>query len=183
MHKPTPEQDAIIDAAVQTSESILVNALAGAAKTTTLEMICNALPPQPILSLAFNKRIADEMAKRLPGHVQARTLNSVGHRVWMQTCTGRVTLDTKKSYNLLKQKIDALPRQDRTDAYEAFGDMMKALGKAKMRGYVPDGKYPNAERLITSDEFWDSIEREIQAFSEFEQFIVNDALTESIRLA
>ena len=182
-HNPTPEQQAIIDAAVQTNESILVNALAGAAKTTTLEMICHALPVQPILSLAFNKRIADEMAKRLPGHVQARTLNSVGHRVWMQTCTGRVSLDTKKSYNILKQKVDALPRIDRTDAYDAFGDLMKAMSKAKMRGYVPDGKYPNAERLITSDEFWDSIEREIQAFSEFEQSIVNDALTESIRLA
>lgn len=182
-HKPTPEQDAIIQLAVNSSESILVNALAGAAKTTTLEMICNALPPQPILSLAFNKRIADEMAKRLPGHVQARTLNSVGHRVWMQTCTGRVSLDTKKTYNILKQKIDALPRADRTDAYEAFGDLMKAIGKAKVKGYIPDGKYPNAERLTSSEAFWEAIEREIQAFSDFEQGLVNDALTESIRLA
>lgn len=183
MHKPTPEQQAIINAAVQTSDSILVNALAGAAKTTTLEMICHALPVQPILSLAFNKRIADEMAKRLPGHVQARTLNSVGHRVWMQTCTGRISLDTKKTYNILKGKIDTLPRDDRTDAYEAFGDVMKAVGKAKMRGYIPNGKYPNAERLITSEGFWDSISYDLQAFSDFEQGLVNDTLTESIRLA
>lgn len=182
-HKPTPEQQAIIDAATQTSDSILVNALAGAAKTTTLEMICHALPVQPILSLAFNKRIADEMAKRLPGHVQARTLNSVGHRVWMQTCTGRISLDTKKTYNVLKQKVDALSRADRTDAYESFGDIMKAVGKAKMRGYIPNGKFPNAERLITSEEFWDSIAYDLYQFSEFEQSLVNETLTESIRLA
>ena len=68
MPPPTPEQQAIIDAACGTSDNILVNALAGAAKTTTLEMICKALPVQPILSLAFNKRIAQEMEKRLPGH-------------------------------------------------------------------------------------------------------------------
>ena len=68
---PTPEQAAIIEAARTTSDNILVNALAGSAKTTTLEMVCNAITGIPILSLAFNKRIADEMKKRLPGHVEA----------------------------------------------------------------------------------------------------------------
>lgn len=183
MHNPTPEQQAIIEAALSTKDSILVNALAGAAKTTTLEMICHALPVQPILSLAFNKRIADEMAKRLPGHVQARTLNSVGHRVWMQTCTGRVSLDVKKTYGILKTKVDSLSRSDRTDAYEVFGDMMKAVGKAKMKGYVPDGKYPNATRLTTQSAFWDTLDLEGYSFSSFEQSIIDDTLTESIRLA
>ena len=80
--KPTEEQQLIIDAACNTQDSIIINALAGAAKTTTLELICKALPVMPILSLAFNKRIADEMSKRLPGHVKCQTLNSLGHRVW-----------------------------------------------------------------------------------------------------
>src|SRR6266550_6959076 len=80
---PTPEQDLIVQAALTTKENILINALAGAAKTTTLELICKALPVQPILSLAFNKRIATEMTKRLPGHVACHTLNAIGHRVWM----------------------------------------------------------------------------------------------------
>lgn len=180
MHNPTAEQQAIIDAAKNTSESILVNALAGAAKTTTLEMICHALPVQPILSLAFNKRIADEMAKRLPGHVQARTLNSVGHRVWMQTCTGRVSLETKKTYNILKARIDALDRRDRSDAYAAFGDIMKCVGKAKMKGYIPNGKYPHAVRLTKVEEFWDSMDYDM---SDFERSLVDEVLTESIRLA
>ncbi len=35
---PTPEQQAIIDAACKTQDSILVNALAGAAKTSTLDL-------------------------------------------------------------------------------------------------------------------------------------------------
>jgi F-box protein 18 (helicase) len=79
---PTPEQAAIIEAARDTKENLLINALAGAAKTSTLVMIAQALPVGPILSLAFNKRIAEEMKKRLPGHVDCRTLNAIGHRVW-----------------------------------------------------------------------------------------------------
>jgi DNA helicase II / ATP-dependent DNA helicase PcrA len=180
-HTPTPEQQAIIDAACRTSDSLLVNALAGAAKTTTLEMICHALPVQPILSLAFNKRIADEMAKRLPGHVQARTLNSVGHRVWMSACTGRIQLDKDKTYNLLKAKIEELTdRRDKRDAYDSFADMKRVIGQAKMKGYIPDGKYPNATRLTSSQDFWEGLDYEM---SPFEQGIINDTLTESIRLA
>src|SRR6185369_16497722 len=103
---PTPEQQAIIDAAVKTQDSLLINALAGAAKTTTLELICKALPVQPILSLAFNKRIQEEMTARLPGHVKCATLNSVGHRVWGQTCTKKLVLRFKKSYELLSERVN-----------------------------------------------------------------------------
>jgi F-box protein 18 (helicase) len=78
MHPPTEEQSAIIDFARHRTENLCVNALAGAAKTTTLEMICHAVDNIPILSLAFNKRIADELSKRLPAHVECRTFNSLG---------------------------------------------------------------------------------------------------------
>src|SRR5262245_60631271 len=104
---PTAEQQAIVDAALNTQDNLLINALAGAAQTTTLELICKAMPVMPILSLAFNKRIAEEMKKRLPGHVQAKTLNSVGHGIWAKTCTGKLVLNVKKNYEILKGKVDA----------------------------------------------------------------------------
>src|SRR5437868_1386262 len=83
----------------------------GAPQTTTLELICKALPVQPILSLAFNKRIATEMQKRLPGHVACHTLNAIGHRVWMKAIPRRLVVDKDKSYNILKAVFDALPRE------------------------------------------------------------------------
>ena len=53
---PTEEQKAILKAAVTTEASLLINALAGAAKTTTLELICKVLPSdKPILSLSFQQ--------------------------------------------------------------------------------------------------------------------------------
>ena len=77
-------------------DNICINALAGAAKSTTLELICKYVTGIPILSLAFNKRIADEAFKRLPSHVECRTLNSLGHRVWAAVMGKRLVVDTKR---------------------------------------------------------------------------------------
>ena len=172
---PTPEQESIIEAAKSTSNSIIIEALAGAAKTTTLEMICKALPVQPILCLAFNKRIAEEMKKRLPSHVTVQTMNACGHRIWAAACARRLTLNTKKSYEILKAKIDSLSRSERMEAYDTFGETLKAVGRAKLSGYIPEGRYTHIKRLTTEqiDEEGDGIRWDL----------VDDVLTESIRLA
>jgi hypothetical protein len=137
----TPEQASIITAAITSKDNLIINALAGAAKTSTLEFICRYYPPTPILSLAFNKRIAEEMTKRLPPNVQCRTMNSLGHRVWGTAVGKRLALDPKKSYTILKSLVDALNRSDRSAAYEEFSDILKTIGFAKRAGYVPDASW------------------------------------------
>lgn len=176
--QPTAEQSAIIAAARDTKDSLLISALAGAAKTSTLEMICQALPVQPILCLAFNKRIAEEMKARLPGHVSVKTMNALGHGIWAAACSRRLVVDTKKSYSILKGKIDALPRQERLAAYDTFSETLKAIGKAKLAGYVPEGVFPHARRLISATDFQDSLE-----IDEFNPGLLDEVLTDSIRLA
>lgn len=176
---PTQEQNLIIEAACTTKENILINALAGAAKTTTLELICKALPVQPILSLAFNKRIATEMQKRLPGHVACHTLNAIGHRVWMQAIPRRLSLDTKKSYNILKGLVDALPRSQKSEAYESFSDILKLVGGAKLAGYIPEG-LSTGKPLIEASAFWEDIDEDL---AEVGRDLVDRALKESITQA
>jgi len=180
----TPEQEAIIDFARSSQDNILINALAGAAKTSTLQFLCKYLPVHPILSLAFNKRIAEEMTKRLPGHVKCQTLNSVGHRVWASACSSRLTLETKKSYNILKEIVDDLPRADRSGAYEIFSDTLRIVARAKSAGYIPDGIMPHAKRLVTNEAFWsfqeDDSEDEINSF---QKELVDEVLTEGIKRA
>jgi superfamily I DNA/RNA helicase len=105
---PTPEQAAIVEAAKRTSDNLLINALAGAAKTTTLQLVCQAVTGIPILSLAFNRRIADEMKKRLPSHAEARTLNSLGHEVWGRAIGKRLVVDTSMTFhNPAREKLDS----------------------------------------------------------------------------
>src|SRR5215475_2285550 len=134
----TEEQTAIIDYALANpTTNLLLEAGPGSSKTTTLRLLAKYLPIVPTCSLAFNKRIAEEMAKVLPGHYKSSTVNSLGHRGWAGTVGKRLTLDIKKNYNIVKALIDELPRRDRMDAYEIFGDIIKTLSQAKLRGYVP----------------------------------------------
>lgn len=177
---PTAEQVAIVEAAKSTIDNLLINALAGAAKTTTLVMIAEALTGIPILSLAFNKRIATEMEKRLPGHVQCRTLNAIGHRTWAQACSKKLILDTKKSYTILKGIVDGLNRAEKTEAYEAFSETLKLIGTAKMAGYIPEGCIPHARRLISCNDFWQLQDEEVEDGA---RWLVDRALQTSIEQA
>jgi hypothetical protein len=177
----TEEQAAIIDHALANPQgSLLINALAGAAKTSTLQFLGKYLPPIPTLSLAFNKRIADKMAQVLPAHIKSSTVNSVGHRVWGAVICKRLTLDTKKNYNLVKDIIDSLPRGQRNRAYDNMGDLMKTVSKAKLSGYVPSAIVAG-KSLIAADDFFGNLEDGEP--DDWFQIIVNEALGRGIKQA
>lgn len=178
----TEEQAAIIDAALTTKDNILINALAGAAKTSTLEFLCKYLPKEPILSIAFNKRIAEEMGKRLPPNVKCATINSVGHRIWGAAIGPRLVVDKDKTYKIVKELVDSLPARQRGEAYEMFSDIMKLVGRAKSSGYLPDGIHPQVTRLFPASEFWDLVEEQDDELL-WCRTLVDQALTTSIAQA
>lgn len=151
MLTPTQEQQEILDFGRKSSQSLLINALAGAAKTSTLVMLAHALPPQPILCLAFNKRIAEEMQKRMPGHVQCLTLNSAGHRAWSRVIGRKLVLDTSKTYTLLREQVDLLKGEDKSWAREAWGSIQRGVGVAKNIGWVPKSYRGIADSLVDDE--------------------------------
>lgn len=152
--QPTPEQQAIVEAARSTKDNLLVSALAGAAKTSTLVLIAKALPSTPMLCLAFNKKIATEMQERLPGNCTSMTLNSLGHKSWGEYVGRRLLLDKDKGYRILKELVDKLQGPEKNEAFELFADTLKAVEQGKTCGYVPTGKHPHAKRLMDDDEFF-----------------------------
>lgn len=148
---PTPEQAAIVDFAKNRKESLLVNALAGSSKTTTLVMCAHAMSLVPTLSLAFNKKIATEMQTRMPSHIQCSTLNSIGHRVWAASVGHRLNLDTDKSYRILSDLVKQLRPEERESVGEAFASMLRAMRLAKSAGYIPK-KFEHLGKVLTSRE-------------------------------
>lgn len=83
-HPPTPEQAAIIDA-YRIGGHLVVEALAGTGKTTTLRMLALTNTTRPGVYLAYNKSIVQEAQGRFPQAVQVGTAHSfayraVGHR-------------------------------------------------------------------------------------------------------
>jgi len=78
MLTPTQQQQNIINLAVQ-SNNIVIEARAGASKTTTCEMIANKVV-KPSLYIAFNKDIASEAEGRFPSHVTCKTIHSLAYK-------------------------------------------------------------------------------------------------------
>lgn len=183
MHNPTEEQAAIVTAARDTNDNILVNALAGAAKTSTLELIANALPEVEILCLAFNKKIAVEMQARMPDNVKAMTLNSLGHRTWSAACGRRLIVESDKIYNLMSTEIKTLPPEEQRLAYDRMAELMRIVSFGKQCGYIPSDHYettPRAKRLMDDDEFFDHIEQDL---NETEIFLIREVTLASLRMA
>jgi len=159
----TTEQSEIVDAARNTKDNLLVTALAGAAKTSTLVLIAQALPSTPMLCLAFNKKIAVEMTERLPPNCTAMTLNSLGNTAWKEFLGRRCTLDKDKNYNILTELIKTLKKGDQSDAFSLFAETLAAIRKGKSSGYVPTGTHDMAKRLMDDDEFFASLDEEPSA--------------------
>lgn len=179
MLQPTPEQQAIIDLATSSKENILINALAGSAKTTTLEMIAQKLTSEPTLFLAFNKRIADEAQKRLPPHVEVKTLNALGHKVWGAVCNRRLVLKSSKMSDLYHEYLYSLKGPSRSRAWDNRSVVLDLLRQAKRDGYVPPGARSLAKWYV-GEEWRDEIEDDVDDRT---QAVVCKLLTESITMA
>jgi len=77
--KLTKEQEKILEKAknMQVGEVLLINALAGCAKTSTLKMVAEQNRKSRFLYLAFNRNIVDEATKTFPSNTKATTLHSL----------------------------------------------------------------------------------------------------------
>jgi DNA helicase II / ATP-dependent DNA helicase PcrA len=179
--KPTPEQLAIVSAATSSDDNLLVSALAGAAKTSTLVLLAEALPDKQILTLAFNKKIAVEMGERLPKNCTAMTLSSIGYRSWRSFASARITLKDSKMYLLVKDWVkENLSDETEIDEFWKDYEMISSmLSSAKSSGYIPDSfTNPLFRSLFTDDEFFERIEEEP---NEIQIACVRDVLVTSIR--
>ena len=157
---PTPEQEAIVAAARDTNANLAVIARAGAAKTSTLVLIAEALSRTEILCLAFNKKIAEEMSERLPANCEAKTLHGLGYKAWWQFTRAKMKVNDKKVGDLLKAELDALSPDDRSEAYEAFAETIDYIKKGKNAGWLPEDFIGHWKPLCDDASFFESLPME-----------------------
>lgn len=90
----TQEQLDIIEA-VKSGQDLIIQAYAGAAKTTTLRFIAEELSNKNILYIAFNKAIVEEATKKMPDNVTVKTIHAVAYANCQQELLQRLKY-TKK---------------------------------------------------------------------------------------
>ena len=105
-------QLAVFSAVADTRDSLSVVSVAGSGKTTTGVEIANRIDPElDAVYLAFNKRIVEELQRRLPPHVPAKTFHSALLRDYMQWLSKRTRqrpkVDAYKVRNIVADAINA----------------------------------------------------------------------------
>lgn len=174
----TDEQIDILTAASTTGDNMMISALAGCGKTTTLEHVEQAVPRQPILYLVFNKKNATEAEGRMMETTTVRTFNSIGHRVWAASQQKRLTIEPKKTYNIFRQIVDNAPSEHRDAIWSAYSEVSQAVALAKALGYVPGDSYPSARRLLTQSQFHSALD---EVPDELSADLIDAILAKSIR--
>lgn len=179
--QPTTEQSHILASATGSDKNLMINALAGTGKTSTLEMIEQAVKARPVLYMVFNRKNADEAEKRMLSTTTVRTFNSLGHRVWAKAqAKNKLVLNSRKSQEILREIIKAAPKNTSNALWSVFWDIIAGVGLAKSLGYVPEGKYPNAKRLITQGEFHNQLD---ESPDDLVGDLIDAVLTQSIKLS
>lgn len=153
---PTPEQIAVVEAA-SGKDSVMAVAYAGCAKSSTSALAAQRIKV-PALSLAFNKKIAEDTAKRFPGNFSVKTLNGLGYGAWMRAHPG-VTFaapDGRKLGKLVSKLARDWKIELDSDQWEACRKLVEG---AMLNGIVPgDGGMP---LFADTEESWHCIADEL----------------------
>lgn len=153
---PTAEQTAIISAARNARESMLITAYAGCAKSTTLQLICEAIEPRPTLAVMFNVKNKKDAEKKFPSWVTVKTLNGVGHSAWQSAIGKRLTLDDKK----LGRLVTEVCKKSGFDASSEDWASIRGLSAAAMRAGLVPSKYQWRGLVPDNDETWQDLAAE-----------------------
>lgn len=147
---PTDEQLAVKTAIEQESDSLLIEAYAGCAKSSTLEFAAQNIR-FPVLSLQFNKKTALESAKRLPSNFSVKTMNGLGHGAWLRTLgNAKVEIDDRKVGKLITQVAKEFKTKLSSAEWSGVKDF---VGQAMLMGIVPNGSGPEG-LLPDSEDSW-----------------------------
>lgn len=134
----TPEQAAVRDSRAHV---LVVNAFAGASKTTTCEMYAAQRQNKRILYLVFNKALQMEARARFPGHVQCLTAHGLAYAKF------GVRYKHKLAQNL--RVTDVVKALDLGENYTVAQGALNLLLK-----FITSGRNEMAD--IAADEFYSS---------------------------
>lgn len=103
-HEPNKFQKVIYSDFRSTSNNMLVGAVAGSGKTTSLLELMKFARGE-ITFLAFNKSIVEELKERVPRNVNVMTMHSLGIKSIMRK-HGKVNINANKTGKFIKQNLE-----------------------------------------------------------------------------
>jgi DNA helicase-2/ATP-dependent DNA helicase PcrA len=151
---PTDEQNEAIKVVKQADSSLMLDAMAGTGKTTTLAMLAKEVRGSG-MALAFNKSIATTLASRFPSNFDVRTMNSLGYGALRRALPGVVKweIDPRK----LGKIITAIAKEKKWKiSSEQWDGARKLVSAAMLLGLMPGG----GGLIDDSPEIWEELASE-----------------------
>ena len=117
--KPTQEQEKIFHFVKSRPENLLIEAYAGAGKTTTIIEIANLLPKdKQITFLAFNKHIQEELKGKLPEYVRCYTTYGLGMAAIKRKYGEKIIFDEFKVDKIITKKSKSWGLESEFNSHE-----------------------------------------------------------------
>lgn len=135
----SPYQEAIFNAVETTDENLLVQAVAGSGKTTTI-VEATGRAAGTTLFLAFNKAIAEELKGRVSSG-DVKTMNALGHRLWLDNSSAK--FDMRK----LQTLVDKFCPPEVTKDYGYTISRVVGLAKSLALGLTEEGQPPHSSEM------------------------------------
>jgi len=131
---PTNEQLAVCKEVKEGTRNILIDAKAGAGKTSTLKLIVNLIlainPNARILLLAFNKSIVKELQIVMPKGVDIYTSHSLGFQLQRRQATSegrKIKLENNKAYQTVSELLKNVTFDEGIDPKGFASNVMKLV--------------------------------------------------------
>lgn len=127
----TKEQEAIFEYAVKGPFNMVVQAVAGAGKTTTLVECARRIPEDKKISLlAHNKSTRDTLKERIGGksNVSIMTLHGLGWRLFREHFDYEPSINDEKYHSYINKNISDIA----TDEYKSLSRTKKMLYRANV---------------------------------------------------
>jgi superfamily I DNA/RNA helicase len=129
-------QNKIFNFVLNEKANLLVEALAGSAKTSTIVEAAHRLPEnQQTLLSAFNKKIATELKDRSKDHINVATLHSLGFKAIRQQFPS-ILLNENKVQDIFKEKI----KKNQKNRWELINSLCSAVSMCKSRLLISAGE-------------------------------------------
>lgn len=157
---PSALQENIFAAVRESQDHLLIQAVAGSSKTTVL-MASTMWTRSPTLYLAFNKANALDAAGKLEAG-EAKTLNALGHRLWMINAP-QAKLDAKKTEKILEW---VLPSEELRRKFGYILGRVISSAKAAGLGLESEVNGSDFEHFILNGE-WDIDDQDILPAAEY----------------
>lgn len=181
----TDEQSAIF-AHAHDSTNLMVCALAGTGKTSTIEEFVRRVPQtqRPNLYLVFNTKNAAEARQKMPSTTTVKTFNGIGHQCWF--AGGRTPrVDAKKIQTIYRDMINEISPTDRgtrSIMWAIYDQVISGVGFAKSVGYIPSNLPKSDHSLLSRNSFLGLLdERPDDLVADLIDAALRKSITESYR--